>query len=188
MTPSSCSDYLRSHPLSRRLYELGSTIKATFEPVVQTNLYPRSQIDIYVQVLQQDGGLLQTCVNGTTLALINAGIPLLDFVCAVSGGVHVTSPLLDLTQLEESDVPHLTVAVMPRSNKVTLLTMETRLHVERFEQVLSITREAATTIHRELRSALAARTDMLIKYMDQVSTSRINEKAEQGNERRMDEF
>lgn len=172
----------------KRLYELGSTIKATFEPVVQTNLYPRSQIDIYVQVLQQDGGLLQTCVNGTTLALINAGIPLLDFVCAVSGGVHVTSPLLDLTQLEESDVPHLTVAVMPRSNKVTLLTMETRLHVERFEQVLSITREAATTIHRELRSALAARTDMLIKYMDQVSTSRINEKAEQGNERRMDEF
>lgn len=31
-------------------------IRQTFESVVMTALYPRSQIDIYVQVLQSDGG------------------------------------------------------------------------------------------------------------------------------------
>ena len=77
-------------------------IASTFEPVVQTTLYPRTQIDIYVHVLQQDGSLRAACINATTLALINAGVPLHDFVCAVSGGVHSTSPLLDLTTLEES--------------------------------------------------------------------------------------
>ncbi len=54
---------------------------------------------------------------GPTLALMNAGIPMLDFVCAVSGGVHSTAPLLDLTLLEENDVPNVTIAVMPKTKK-----------------------------------------------------------------------
>ncbi|KAF8650991.1 hypothetical protein AX16_004977 [Volvariella volvacea WC 439] len=149
----------------KRILELASTIKSTFEPVIQTNLYPRSQIDIYIQVLQQDGGLLQTCINGTTLALVSAGIALLDFVCAVSGGVHVTDPMLDLTQLEENDIPHLTVAVMPRTGKVTLVTMETRLHVDRFEQVFQMAGDASKVIHRELRGAIRAKTGLLITSM-----------------------
>ena len=53
-----------------------------------------------------------------------------DCLCAVSGGVHSTSPIFDLTTLEENDVPHVTVAVMPRSDRVALVTMETRLHVD----------------------------------------------------------
>src|SRR5271154_372439 len=113
---------------------MAATIKSTFEPVIQTILSPRSQIDIYAQILQQDGGLLQACINGTTLALASAGIPLLDFVCAVSSGVHITSPMLDLTLLEENDLPNMTVAVMPRTNRVTLVTLETRLHIDRFEE------------------------------------------------------
>ena len=44
----------------RRLVEWGSAIRSTFESVVHTHLYPRSQIDIVVHVLQQDGG---TCVT-----------------------------------------------------------------------------------------------------------------------------
>lgn len=40
----------------RRILEFAASIKATFEPVIQTHLYPRSQIDIYIQVLEQDGG------------------------------------------------------------------------------------------------------------------------------------
>lgn len=149
----------------KRILEFASTIKSTFEPVVQTNLYPRSQIDIIVQVLQQDGGLLQSCINGTTLALANAGIPLIDFVCAVTGGVHVTSPLLDLTLLEENDVPNVTVAMMPRTGKVTLVTMETRLHVDRFEDVFKLAREAGNVVHKEMKEAVKARTGILVTAM-----------------------
>ncbi|KAH9068230.1 ribosomal protein S5 domain 2-type protein [Lactarius deliciosus] len=92
----------------RRVQELAATIKATFEPVVQTSLYPRSQIDIFVHVLQQDGGVLPAAINATTVALINAGVPLTDYVCAITGGVHAAAPMLDLTALEESDLPHVT--------------------------------------------------------------------------------
>lgn len=140
-------------------------IKSTFEPVIQTSLYPRSQIDIFVHILQQDGGALQACINATTLALSNAGVPLLDFVCAVTGGVHITSPLLDLTTLEENDVPHVTVAVMPRTGKVTLVSMETRLHVDRFEEVFRVACEAGKILHGEMRRVVRGRTTKLVDAM-----------------------
>ena len=140
-------------------------IKSTFEPIVQTGLYPRSHIDVYIQVLQQDGGLLQACINGTTLALVNAGIPILDFVCAATGGVHSTSPLLDLTQVEENDSPNMTVAVIPRTKKVTLVTMETRLHVDQFERIFRLACDAGTVVHKEMLEAVRNNTEGVLNAM-----------------------
>ncbi|GBE88447.1 ribosomal protein S5 domain 2-type protein [Sparassis latifolia] len=163
--PFSTGERRRRARADRRVLELASTVKSTFEPVVQTNLYPRSQIDIYIQVLQQDGGLLQACINATTLALTTAGIPLYDFVCAVTGGVHSASTMLDLNMLEENDLPHVTVAVIPRTKKVTLLTLETRLHVDRFADIFRLACEAGQTIHKEMKHAVSNRTSMLVGAM-----------------------
>jgi len=146
----------------KRTLELASLVKSTFEPVVQTHLYPRSQIDIFIQVIQQDGGLLPACLNGTTLALATAGVAMFDFVCAISGGVHSTSPLLDLNTLEENDVPHISVAVMPRTGRVTLVTMDTRLHLDRFEEIFRLAVDASKVLHDEMRTALEKRTQSLI--------------------------
>ena len=101
---------------------------STFEPVIQTHLYLRSKIDIFVQVLQQDDVLLSASINATALAFITNGIALFDFVFTVSSGVHSAQPLLDLTTLEENDVLHLTVAVVPWTGKVTLVTLKMHLH------------------------------------------------------------
>ncbi|KAI0088287.1 ribosomal protein S5 domain 2-type protein [Irpex rosettiformis] len=166
IAPFSTGERRRRTRGDKRVLELASAIKSTFEPVVQTSLYPRSQIDIYVHVLQQDGGLLQASINGTTLALVSAGIPLLDLLCSVSGGVHSASPLLDLTTLEENDLPHLTVAVMPKSGKVTLVSMETRLHVDRFGEMFRLACDAAKVIHGEMKKAVKARTQKLVNAMD----------------------
>lgn len=145
---------------------MAAMIASTFEPAVQTTLYPRSQIDIYVHILQQDGSLLSACINATTLALITAGVPLHDFVCAVTGGVHSTSPLLDLTTVEENDVPHVTVAVMPRTRKVALVNLETRLHLERFRELFELACEAGQTIHKEMKYSVNDRTVALVGAMD----------------------
>jgi exosome complex component RRP41 len=79
--------------------------------------------------------------------------------------VHTTSPLLDLTNTEENDMPHLTLAVMPRSGKVTLATMETRLHVDRFEEILALARDAGVVLGKEMRNQIRARTDGLVRKM-----------------------
>lgn len=167
---------------------MAATLKSTFEPVVQTNLYPRSQIDIFIQVLQQDGGLLQACINGTTLALVNAGIPLLDFVCAVSGGVHSTSPMLDLTLLEENDIPNMTVAIMPKTGKVALVTLETRLHVDRFEEIFRIAGDAGKVLHAEMKGAVQTRTSALVTAMGSGLRTRGGDLADRDVDDQMNEY
>lgn len=101
---------------------MAAFIRQTFEPVILTSQFPRTQIDIYLQIFQNDGGLLQSCINAATMALVDAGIPMLDYVCACSAGCIDKEPVLDLNNLEESaDTPELTVAILPRTGKVTLL-------------------------------------------------------------------
>ncbi|KAK4699624.1 hypothetical protein P7C70_g6633, partial [Phenoliferia sp. Uapishka_3] len=113
--------------------------------------------------------LLQAAINATTLALISAGLPLSDYVCALSlasyPSISPTAPpqippfetttqsvphsnkdrgtigsgsttILDLCQAEEQALPCLTVAVLPRSSKVTLVSLESRVGVGRFEEML----------------------------------------------------
>jgi len=147
--------------------ELAAAIKSTFEPVIHTGLYPRSQIDIIVEIHQQDGGILQAAINATTLALVDAGVAMYDHVVAVSAGLHSTAMLLDLSHYEENDIPHLTVALMPRSEKVTLLNMESRLHVTRFEHVFDVACRAAKVIHEEMSVAVMRRTSSLVTSMAQ---------------------
>lgn len=50
------SDQQLTLPICRRLTEIGASIRQTFEPVIMSHLYPRSEISIYVQVLGSDGG------------------------------------------------------------------------------------------------------------------------------------
>jgi exosome complex component RRP41 len=79
-----------------------------------------------------------------------------DFVCGVTVGVHTTDVLLDLTNLEENDMPHLTIATMPRSGKVTLVSMETRLNVERFGEMMELGRVAGKVVEEEMKTVVRA--------------------------------
>ena len=76
--------------------ELASSVGSVFDPVVQTQLYPRTQIDVSLSVLQADGGVRAACINATTLALIDAGIALEDYVAACAAGSIHGALLLDL--------------------------------------------------------------------------------------------
>jgi len=77
--------------------------------------------------------------------------------------VHSTFPILDLTLLEETDVPNVTVAVLPKTQRVSMVTMETRLHVERFDEVFKLSTEAGLVVHQEMKRAILARSESLTK-------------------------
>ncbi|KAK4685587.1 exosome complex component RRP41, partial [Tremellales sp. Uapishka_1] len=150
----------------KRLLEIGAAIRQTFEPVIMTHLYPRSEIDIHVQVVSADGGILPTAINATTLALIDAGISLLDYVTSVSIGLHLLQPLLDLSQPEENDLPNVVVASLPSSGKITLAQMETRLHVDRFDEMLKLGVEACAVLKVEMEGVVKDRTGRIVERMD----------------------
>jgi exosome complex component RRP41 len=55
------------------------TLSSTFSPIIFTTLYPHSTITISLHILSQDGSLLASLINASTLALIDAGIPMKDY-------------------------------------------------------------------------------------------------------------
>jgi exosome complex component RRP41 len=56
MAPFSTSERRKRRPGDRKSLEIAMAVQQTFEAVVMTHLYPRSQIDIFIQVIQVDGG------------------------------------------------------------------------------------------------------------------------------------
>ncbi|XP_038217960.1 exosome complex component RRP41 [Zerene cesonia] len=126
----------------RKSQEMSLHLRQALSAAIKTELYPRSQIDIYVEVLQADGGAYCACVNAATLALIDAGVPLRAYACACSSSVawqgSKPEALLDVGHVEEAAGGIcLTVAALPSTGSIALLEMSHRLHMDYFEVVLS---------------------------------------------------
>ncbi|ODQ80562.1 hypothetical protein BABINDRAFT_160826 [Babjeviella inositovora NRRL Y-12698] len=122
----------------KRTQELITTLERTFEQAIVTKIYPRTLISINIHVLSQDGGLLASCTNAVTLALIDAGIAMYDYISAVSAGLFDTTPLLDLNALEENVMSTLTVGIVGKSEKLALLLLEDKVPLDRLESILAI--------------------------------------------------
>jgi exosome complex component RRP41 len=113
--------------------------------------FPRSEIDIFVEILNSDGGVLAASFNAVMLALINAGIPMIDYVVAVSAGNIQGQPLLDLNKLEEaSNNSNSTVAFLPRTGAVAYMNVEPRLESDKLQGVLELARSGADKLWRIL--------------------------------------
>ncbi|KAJ2782640.1 hypothetical protein H4R18_002160 [Coemansia javaensis] len=158
VAPFSTSERRQRSKGDKRLLEVASFVRQTFEGAIQRAVYPRSQIDIYLHLLQHDGGTLEACINAATLALVDAGVAMDDYVCACTAGFVDETPVLDLNGVEESalETPALTVAVLPRSGNVALLQMESRLHSAKFDPVVELAVEGCKHIHHKLDDAVLA--------------------------------
>lgn len=150
---------------NRRISEMQSTIASTFASTLFTNLYPSSTILLTLHVLSQDGSLLAACLNACTLALIDAGIPMSDYVCACTAGSTSSyssnderaDPLLDLNGLEEQELPFLTVATLGATDRVAVLVMETRCQVGRLEGMLAVGVDGCKQVREILDDVVRAR-------------------------------
>ena len=130
----------------RRTAEMQYTIASAFSNTLLTHLYPHSTIQITLHILAQDGSLLAACLNATTLALIDAGIPMSDYIAACTVGStasymsndEAADPLLDLNNQEEQELPFLTVGTLGAGEKVSVCMMETRVQIARLESMLAV--------------------------------------------------
>ncbi|KAK4209690.1 3' exoribonuclease family, domain 1-domain-containing protein [Rhypophila decipiens] len=128
------------------ILELQSTISSALSSSLHTHLYPRSTISISLHVLSQDGSLLAALLNAATLACIDAGIAMTDYVAACTAGSTSTyaandekaDPLLDMNHQEEQELPGLTVATLGQSDRVIVLVCESRVQVSRLEGMLAV--------------------------------------------------
>ncbi|KAL8713348.1 MAG: hypothetical protein Q9220_002547 [cf. Caloplaca sp. 1 TL-2023] len=131
----------------KRTTEMQTTIANAFSETLSTHLYPHSTILVTLHVLAQDGSLLAACLNAATLALIDAGVPMTDYIVACTSGStssytttqeEAADPLLDLNGIEEQELPFLTVGTLGAGERVSVLVMESRVQANRIESMLAV--------------------------------------------------
>ena len=96
-TPEHKTDIKRD----QKMKEFSNEIKSVFEGLLILELYPKSQIDLQIFVLESDGGARSAAFNAATLALVDAGIPMRDFLVSSTSGLLGQVPVLDLILSEE---------------------------------------------------------------------------------------
>jgi exosome complex component RRP41 len=157
MAPFSVQERKSPAP-SRREVELSKVIRESLEPAIFLEYYPRTMIDLFIEVLQADGGTRCASITAASLALADSGIPMRDLVVACAAGKADDTIVLDLMDEEDklgsADVP---VALMPNLNAITLLQMDGKLNHEEFETAVNLAIEGCKQIYAMQKDALKAK-------------------------------
>ncbi|MDE1823332.1 MAG: exosome complex exonuclease Rrp41 [Candidatus Micrarchaeota archaeon] len=153
---SSLEEHGRTGP-NRRAIEISKVTKEVFENAVLIDYFPGSEIDLYVEVLQGDGGTRAAGITVASVAMALSGIPMRDLPYSVSVGKVGESLILDLNKIEDNysdaDMP---IAISPKSNDILLLQMDGNLTRDEVRQGIKMAQRAGEKIARMQREALKA--------------------------------
>ncbi len=157
MAPFSVTDRKRPGP-DRRSVEISKVISEAFASVVFVEHFPRTSVDIYIEVLQADAGTRCAGLTAASVALADAGIPMRDLVASCASGKIGGVVALDLNKDEdnfgEADCP---MAIVPRSGEIVLLQMDGHLTADEFDRAMDLSINAAKQIYELQRDALRRR-------------------------------
>lgn len=154
MAPFSVDERKNPAP-SRREIEISKVIREALQPSLILEDYPRTAIQIYVEVLQSDGGSRVAGITAASLALADAGINMRDMVVGCAVGKIEGKIVLDLDDGEDKegsgDMPF---AFMPNLNLVTLLQLDGLFTPDEFKQALELAQQGARRVYEMQREAL----------------------------------
>ncbi|WP_174590756.1 exosome complex exonuclease Rrp41 [Methanocella conradii] len=138
----------------RRSIEISKVSREALESVIMQELYPRSAIDIFVEILQADAGTRVAGINAASVALADAGIPMRCLVSACAVGKVDGELVLDLNKDEDNygqaDLP----VAMNQFGEITLCQMDGHMTEEEFGRALDMAIEGCKKLHQMQRQAL----------------------------------
>jgi len=140
-------------------------IRSTFESVIQSGLHPRTQIQIVSQVMMDDGSIIAAAINATTMALIDAGIPMKDIVAAVSCVINNDDQiLLDPTAQEMENVKSVHTFAFNKTSSSLLFCESLGLFTDdQYFNCYEICKVAAGQIFENIRDAVTNKLSRIVK-------------------------
>ena len=157
MASFSVDDRKRPGP-DRRSHEISKITSEALTHVVFTEYFPRTSIDVYIEVLQANAGTRCAGLTAASVALADAGVPMRDLVASCAAGKVADTMVLDLGKEEDNfgqaDIP---VGYVPRAGEIVLLQMDGDLTNEEFDKGLHMAVEACKKVYEVQRDALKRR-------------------------------
>lgn len=149
------TDTRKNPSLSRREIEISKVIREAIQPAIIMEDYPRTAIEVYVEILQSDGGSRCAAINAASVALADAGINMRDLITACAAGKADGKIILDIDDVEdktgEADMP---IAILPNLDTITLFQLDGCLSEEEFKQALDMATNGCKKLYEIQRNAL----------------------------------
>lgn len=154
MATFSVPDRKRPAP-SRREREISMVIANALQPALFLEEFPKAVVDVFIQVIQADGGTRCAAINAASLALADAGIPMKSLVPSVAVGKAEGTLIVDLGDEEDKygqgDVP---MAILPNTDELTLLQQDGSFTREELVEAMEMGINACKYLHELQKDAL----------------------------------
>ncbi|MDA7941763.1 MAG: exosome complex exonuclease Rrp41 [Nitrosopumilus sp.] len=155
MAPFSVGERKNPAP-SRREIEISKVIKEALEPAVMLEQFPRTVVDVFLEVIQADGGTRCAALSAASVALADAGIPMRDMVAACAAGKVADTIILDVNNEEDqagqADMP---IGYMPGLEKITLLQLDGVLTPDEYKRCVRVGIDGCKIVYDLQKKALA---------------------------------
>jgi exosome complex component RRP41 len=142
----------------RRSHEISKIISEALTHVVFTEYFPRTSIDVYIEVLQANAGTRCAGLTAASVALADAGVPMRDLVASCAAGKIAETMVVDLAKEEDNygqaDIP---LGYVPRTGDIVLLQMDGDLTYEQFNKGINMAIDGCKKVYEVQRDALKRR-------------------------------
>jgi len=157
MAPFSVEDRKRPGP-DRRSTEISKITAEALRPSLMLESFPRSMVDVFIEIIEAEGGSRCAGITAASVALADAGILMKDFVVGCAAGKVNDTIILDLSEKEDkygqADLP---IAMIPRTEEITLLQSDGDLSEEEFKKALDLAMEGCRQINNVQIEALKSK-------------------------------
>ncbi|TKJ21100.1 MAG: exosome complex exonuclease Rrp41 [Promethearchaeota archaeon Loki_b32] len=148
MATFSVFDRKRPAP-GRREKEISMIIADCIEPLLFLELYPGTSFEVFIEVMDADGGTRCASTTVAALALADAGVPMKSLVSAVAVGKIDGKIIVDLSGIEDkagdADLP---IAITWYNEEISLLQFDGNMDLEEMNKFLDLAYEALKNIHQ----------------------------------------
>lgn len=154
MAPFATSERARPGP-SRRSTEISMVTRESLMPVLFLDEFPKTAIDVHIEVLQADASTRAVGINAASLALADAGIPMADLVAACTAGKVEGHILLDIAGKEDTEGDlDLPVAYYPKKKMISLLQMDGITTSDEVKKIISLALKGCEKVYEVQKAAL----------------------------------
>lgn len=154
MAPFATSE--RGRPgTSRRSTEISLVTRQAILPLLFMEEFPKTAIDVHIEVLQADASTRCCGINAAVLALADAGVPMRDLVASCSAGKVGETVVLDVAGKEDTEGElDLPVAYYPKKKEITLLQMDGITDSREVKEIIKLAIHGCEKINEVQKQAL----------------------------------
>uniref|UniRef100_A0A0K0FUV7 Exosome complex component RRP41 (inferred by orthology to a human protein) n=1 Tax=Strongyloides venezuelensis TaxID=75913 RepID=A0A0K0FUV7_STRVS len=139
----------------RHQQSISRYLESVLRKCIVTELYPKSQIDIYIDILLNDGSVMAACINAAAVALATSSIPMRYVPTTVTVGYCDSDYVLDLNADEEAkNVCKLTVTTKNGTDNIVAIDIQKKCETSVFDEMCKFATKESLQVHTILSATM----------------------------------